>query len=191
MHTLPILPIWWGWYIYIYRPYIDFHTIKPTPKQQGVPVPTEEMPLLEGPNGPQEHAPTEKGLGGLCWAEFFGFGRQKWLTLQIECPTLQLRSWFDSSKKFWTSEKLLNNLLPCWFSHHPKWWSKFSWWMMDHFHRRYRAFAVAHQFLQMQDIEDGVGLMDVSKKISAQTRGFCAFFLCRNDTIRFFLGRNW
>ena len=47
---------------------------------------------------------------------------------------------------------------------------------MDHFHRRYRAFAVAHQFLQMQDIEDGVGLMDVSKKISAQTRGFCAFF---------------
>ena len=59
---------------------------------ESVPVPTEEMPLLEGPNGgPQEgSAPTEKGLGGL--------------------------SWFDSSKK-------------------------------------YRAFAVAHQFLQMQDIE--------------------------------------
>lgn len=80
----------------------------------GVPVPTEEMPLLEGPNGPQEgSAPTEKGLGGLCWAEFFGFGRQKWLTPPLKIPQhgtkqkMQLRSWFDSSKKFWTSEKLL------------------------------------------------------------------------------------
>ena len=74
-HILPILyylyylhflygGVWW-----VYRPYIDFHTIfhQLPSSPQGVPVPTEEMPLLEGPNGPQEgSAPTEKGLGGLC-----------------------------------------------------------------------------------------------------------------------------
>ena len=169
------------------------NTIKPTPKQQGVPVPTEEMPLLEGPNGPQEHAPTEKGLGGLCWAEFF----LVWTTEVTDSPDWM--SHIATKELVWFFQEVLNlrkiaeNLLLCWFSiiQSGVFQSSFSWWM-EHFHRRYRAFAVAHQFLQMQDIEDPSGIDGrVKKQLSAQTRGFCAFFWCKNDTILFFLGRNW
>lgn len=71
---------------------------------------------LRVPTGPKNTRPRRKAWVVCVELSFFWFGRQKWLTLQIECPTLQLRSWFDSSKKFWTSEKLLKI---CYFAGFP------------------------------------------------------------------------
>lgn len=70
---------------------------------------------LRVPTGPKNTRPRRKVWVVCVELSFLGLDdRSDWL--QIECPTLQLRSWFDSSKKFWTSEKLLKI---CYFAGFP------------------------------------------------------------------------